>query len=68
MNIKLNEQEYPLASTNISLSSFLRDQNQYYDSGVALAINENIVPRQLWDDYLLKPNDNILIITAVQGG
>lgn len=68
MNIKLNDKEFSLPSENLSLSNFLKDQNQHYDTGVALAVNDQIVPRQQWEDYLLKPNDNILIITAVQGG
>ncbi|MDW3191655.1 MAG: sulfur carrier protein ThiS [Cytophagales bacterium] len=68
MNIKLNDKEFSLPSENLSLGNFLKDQNQHYDTGVALAVNDQIVPRQQWEDYLLKPNDNILIITAVQGG
>ena len=68
MNIKLNDKEFSLPSENLSLGHFLKDQNQHYDTGVALAVNDQIVPRQQWEDYLLKPNDNILIITAVQGG
>ncbi len=68
MNIKLNDKEFPLASEDVPLSAFLKDQNQHYNSGVALAVNDQVVPRQQWDSYLLKPNDNILIITAVQGG
>ena len=68
MNIKLNDKEFPLSSDNLSLSVFLKNQDQHYDTGVALAVNDQIVPRQQWDSYLLKPNDNILIITAVQGG
>lgn len=68
MNIKLNDKEFPLPADNLPLSVFLKDQVQHYDTGVALAVNDQIVPRQQWDSYLLKPNDNILIITAVQGG
>lgn len=68
MNIKLNDKEFPLSSDKLSLSVFLKNQNQHYATGVALAVNDEIVPRQQWEDYLLKPNDNILIITAVQGG
>ena len=68
MNIKLNDKEFPLTADNLPLSVFLKNQDQHYDTGVALAVNDQIVPRQQWDSYLLKPNDNILIITAVQGG
>lgn len=68
MNIKLNDQEFTLSSENIPLGTFLKEQNQHYETGVALAVNDQIVPRKQWDQYLLKPNDNILIITAVQGG
>lgn len=36
--------------------------------GVAVAVNQQIITRSLWKDFLLKENDNILIIRATQGG
>ena len=68
MTIKLNNKEHQLNSNNTLLSSFLKDSNFFFDTGVAIAINDEIVPKNQWDKHLLKENDNILIITAVQGG
>lgn len=36
--------------------------------GVAVAINETIVPRGAWDTTDLRSGDHVEIVTAVQGG
>lgn len=36
--------------------------------GIALAINEEVIPKSLWAKTQINQNDNILIITATQGG
>ncbi len=36
--------------------------------GVAVAVNENIVPKNEWEKYTLHENDRILVIIAAQGG
>jgi sulfur carrier protein len=36
--------------------------------GVAVAVNDTVVPRSEWDRFQLKDNDSILIIKATQGG
>ena len=36
--------------------------------GVAVAINNEIVPQDTWDAVTLKSNDQLLIIQATQGG
>lgn len=36
--------------------------------GIAVALNNSIVPQPSWPDTLLKDKDSILIITATQGG
>ena len=36
--------------------------------GIAVAVNDHVIPRNEWETYLLKENDNVLIITAAQGG
>ena len=38
------------------------------EKGVAVAVNNNIVPREEWRTYALHENDNIFIIKAVCGG
>ena len=67
MNIYVNnkQQEMPGGSkitdalAAISISS---------DKGIAIAINNNVVPRSEWDVYELNAEDNITLIKATQGG
>jgi len=36
--------------------------------GIAIAVNQTIIPRTEWINTPLKENDNVLIIKATQGG
>lgn len=36
--------------------------------GIAIALNNRIIPRSDWTTTILKDQDSILIITATQGG
>lgn len=36
--------------------------------GLAVAINDEVVPKTKWNDTKLKPNDRMTIIRATQGG
>lgn len=46
----------------------MTEHQLYHDSGIAVAVNEEIIPKTNWDTYQVQDNDNILIITATQGG
>ncbi|WP_299247515.1 sulfur carrier protein ThiS [uncultured Cytophaga sp.] len=36
--------------------------------GIAIAINEQVVPKSEWESCVLKDNDAVLLIRATQGG
>lgn len=36
--------------------------------GVAIAINDEVVPRSTWATHTLRPHDRVEIIRATQGG
>ncbi len=36
--------------------------------GIAVAINQNIIPKAQWENVILQQHDNILVIKATQGG
>ena len=36
--------------------------------GIAVAVNETVVPKAQWDSFELQPNDKVLVIKATQGG
>lgn len=36
--------------------------------GIAVAVGEDVVPRDTWADHALRDGDTVEIVTAVQGG
>lgn len=41
---------------------------QVAEEGIAIAVNQQVIKRSEWSEWELKPNDDILIIKATQGG
>lgn len=67
MEITYNNQKTQVQD-GISVSEFVSLQMGEKQRGIAVAINEAIVPKTEWATTYLKINDNILIIKATQGG
>ena len=65
MKLKVNNQEVETGA--ITLSLFSQEQN-LPTTGIAVAVNQRMVPRTKWDSYTLNEGDNIIIIKAVCGG
>ena len=38
------------------------------DKGIAVAVNEVVIPKSNWTSFTLKENDKVLLIRATQGG
>jgi len=67
MEITFNNSKYQIeeqSTVQAALNVWLGDKQQ----GIAVAVNDTIVPRSQWENYILQPDDNILIIKATQGG
>ena len=67
MEIQLNNQSKEIASC-ISIQQLLDEVVGQKQKGIAVAINNSVVPKAVWDNHILQANDNILIIKAAQGG
>ena len=68
MNIKLNGEEL-IVDENISLYDFvLLRSNNIEPKGVAVALNETIIPKNNWNNTMINENDSVEIVHAVQGG
>ena len=65
MKLKVNDKEVETGATN--LSQFSQEQN-LPATGIAVAVNQRMIPRAEWASYALHEDDNILIIKAVCGG
>ena len=68
MKVKLNGEEKVLEK-ELSLNELvLSELDSDEQKGVAVALNFSIVPKQKWNETVLKENDEIEIVRAVQGG
>ncbi len=67
MNILLNDQQVELEQS-LSLDSLFKKMKINAATGVAVAVNEMIIPKKDWLTHSIKENDKILVITATQGG
>lgn len=67
MEITLNDKKHTI-SENTSLYEIVFSQLGDKQKGVAVAVNDSVIPRSNWEKHLLNANDTILIIKATQGG
>ncbi|MBW8052076.1 MAG: sulfur carrier protein ThiS [Cytophagales bacterium] len=67
MTVFANNEKYNL-SENATLERLLGELKLKNVTGIALAVNNVVVPRSNWDSYKLKANDKIIVIKATQGG
>ncbi|MCD1127209.1 sulfur carrier protein ThiS [Jinshanibacter sp. LJY008] len=66
MQIRVNES--PVSAEHpITLSALLQRLNQS-PVGMAVAVNQQICPRTLWDSHLLQDGDEVLLFQAIAGG
>ena len=68
MQIIVNGIEKEFDSEIISVSDFLELESLIKTDGIAIAINQNVIPKSEWKKTLLKKIDQLLIIKATQGG
>jgi sulfur carrier protein len=67
MEILINNQKHTIEE-NTTLQAIVDAQLGDKQKGVALAINDTVIPKANWENHFIKSNDNILIIKATQGG
>lgn len=67
MTINVNDQPRSVAA-EATLLDVLRDLSLVDRRGVAVAVNDSVVPRTGWAGRVLVENDRVLVIHATQGG
>jgi sulfur carrier protein len=65
MNIIVNNSPHETAAT--TLAQLAAEQNLPH-SGVAVAVNNQMVPRTEWDSFALQDGQKITILKAFSGG
>ncbi len=67
MQITINKQQYTF-DENTSLENAIATLQLEETKGIALALNEEIIPQSEWQKTILFDEDEIIIIGAVAGG
>ena len=66
MNITVNDERYSL-DMPVTISQLLIELKQP-SMGVAIAINDIIIPRENWNTQMINEGDTILLFQAIEGG
>ena len=67
MTIILNNNPKEVAE-QATLESIVAAELGSKRNGIAVAVNNAVIPKTQHDSYIVQPNDAILIIKATQGG
>jgi len=67
MQININNQNYEF-DEQTSLEKAIDTLELEETKGIALALNEEIIPRSKWNETILRNEDKIIVIGAVAGG
>lgn len=67
MDVFINDQKYSTEQA-LSLSELFTSLHLELTRGVAVAVNNIVIPRSGWDTYTPAPGDKIILIKATQGG
>ncbi len=67
MEITVNQQKQ-IIPDDYSVEQLLSFLMPGTEKGIAVAINQQIIPKSIWLSHKIKPEDNIMLIRATQGG
>ena len=68
MELKINNQTKQFAPDSLTVQALLDLEIPTKQNGIAVAINNTVIPKVNWNNHTLNQTDDILIISATQGG
>lgn len=68
MKLSVNNQEKQYQQATLSVQELLDMEFPHHQSGIAVAIDDVVIPKAEWPGTLVNENADVLIITATQGG
>ncbi|MGS4345612.1 sulfur carrier protein ThiS [Myroides odoratus] len=68
MELQINNQKIHVDQPKVSIQLLLNMHWPNQQKGLAVAVNAQVIAKADWETYLLSEADDILIITATQGG
>ena len=67
VQVTINRESFMLPDTG-TLADVLPLIDISRPDGIAIAVNDNVIPKSEWQQYRLQPNDKGFVIRATQGG
>ena len=67
MEVQINQNTYSFTAVK-TIDEVLEQLDLPRHKGVAIAVNNAVVPQHQWADYTLKNEDKVLLIKASAGG
>ena len=67
MLVFVNKQSLDIPENSVLLAA-LHQTGIVSFQGMAVAVNNQVIQKEKWNEYLLKENDKITVIRATQGG
>ncbi|MFD2164446.1 sulfur carrier protein ThiS [Paradesertivirga mongoliensis] len=67
MEVFINNQSVSVRDA-VRLSEILLQQNFLDKKGIAVAVNNSVIPKTDWENFRVESADKITIIRATQGG
>lgn len=55
-------------SENPTVRELLQSAKVQSEKGIAVAVNNKVIPRESWAQFQFAENDNVLVIQATKGG
>lgn len=68
MELKINNQIKQFQADVLHIQDVLDIEISQKQNGIAVAINNIVIPKSNWNSHILQETDEILIISATQGG
>lgn len=67
VEVSINQEIFQFSSSG-TLADILPLLNIERPDGIAIAVNDNVIPKNEWEAYTLRAQDKIFVIRATQGG
>jgi sulfur carrier protein len=68
MELTINQQIKQFDADALSIQALLDIEIPKKQNGIAVAVNNTVIPKPSWKAHFLNETDEILIISATQGG
>ncbi|HWK04108.1 MAG TPA: sulfur carrier protein ThiS [Puia sp.] len=67
VEVSVNQENFQLSESG-TLADILTLLEIRQPDGIAIAVNNDVIPRGEWEGYRLKERDKVFVIRATQGG